>query len=189
MVWRRIDSFLALLFATGALWLITGCEQAPPDSPRPAKTQKETGEHPSQWQQVGPATLVALPEGEEDAEMTAAIAEARSTAEEARLRWQIASPTECEGWAIKWAAPTRDGRVEYLWVRPDSWSRFRIEGRLLSAPVADLECGAEAGDPVSLPIEELSDWVYLPDGDFQGQREGGFTVKLLEQRYGVPDTE
>ena len=189
MVWQGMNGSLTPLLAVGALWLIAGCEQSPPDPPRPAVAQEETTEHASQWRQEGPTTLVALPGGEEDAELAAAIAEARTTAEEARLRWQIVSPAEHDHWAIKWVAPTRDGRVEHVWVRPESWSRFRIEGRLLSSPVTELECGKLAGELVSLPIEGLSDWIYLPDGDFNGRREGGFTVRLLEQRYGVPDTE
>jgi hypothetical protein len=51
--------------------------------------------------------------------------------------------------------------VEHVWVRPVSWSRFRIEGRLAS-------------------------WLHLLDGTIDGRREGGFTIDLLEQRHGPP---
>jgi len=189
MVPQAMNRLSGRMLAVCALWLIAGCEQSTPDPPAPATVREGASEPTSQWREAGRATVVALPEGEEDAELAAAIAEARQTAEEARLRWQMAPPAEHDHWAIKWTAPTADGRVEHVWVRPESWSKFRIEGRLLSVPVADLECGAAAGDLVSFPIEALSDWVYLPDGDFHGQREGGFTVRLLEQRYGVPDEE
>jgi uncharacterized protein YegJ (DUF2314 family) len=47
-------------------------------------------------------------------------------------------------------------------------------------------CGRKAGELVSFPVEELSDWLHLLDGTIEGGREGGFTIDLLEQRHGPP---
>ncbi len=37
---------------------------------------------------------------------------------------------------------------------------------------------------MSFPIEELADWIYLADGTINGRRDGGFTLQVLERRYG-----
>ena len=118
--------------------------------------------------------------------MEAAIAEARSTAEEARRRWSAASPRERSGWAVKWAAPTAEGTDEHVWVTPVSWSPFRIEGVLSSAPEGDLLCGRVQGQIVGFSTDELSDWVLLLDGRIDGRREGGFTIVVLERHFGPP---
>ncbi|UCD76478.1 MAG: DUF2314 domain-containing protein [Phycisphaerales bacterium] len=182
-----MNTTFAWLIAATSVSGIAGCEQPPPDPPDATAAPGGAAEQVSQWEQQGETTLVAVPEGEEDAELAAAIAEARSTAEEARQRWAASPPAERGKWAVKWAAPTRDGHLEHVWVQPERWSPFRIEGLLLSSPLGELECGRGAGELVSLPVEELSDWIHLPDGDFHGRREGGFTVRLLEKRYGVPE--
>ena len=81
--------------------------------------------------------------------------------------------------------------IEHVWVKPIvTWSKFRIEGRLANQPVAELACDKTLGQPVSFPIEELSDWVHLIESSGEEEeptREGGFTVKLIEQRYGEPE--
>lgn len=125
----------------------------------------------------------------DDAEMLAAIAKARETADEARTRW-LASPESARmRWAIKWAAPNEldetddesEQSVEYVWVLPLHWSPFRVEGILASEPVEPLACRAREGDLVSFAIEELADWVYFAA---DGTLEGGFTAAVIAAREG-----
>lgn len=117
----------------------------------------------------------------DDLVLSAAIDKARATADETRGRWVAATPEQRSRWAVKWAAPTADGGVEHVWVRPVNWSAYRIEGVLDSPPQSPLACGKTTGELVGFPIEELSDWIYAADGDFAGRREGGFTIEALEK--------
>jgi uncharacterized protein YegJ (DUF2314 family) len=174
-------------FRTGAslaILLAVGCEgqDPPPTLEPPAATPADAG---SAWRIEDGSARIAVAAGADDTKLAEAIARARKTADEARQRWQ-AGPGEGGTWAIKWAAPAVGGGVEHVWVRPVSWSRFRVEGRLASPPQAELVCGRSAGEPVSFPIEELSDWLHLLDGTIDGRREGGYTIDLLEQRHGPP---
>ncbi len=122
-----------------------------------------------------------------DPELAAAIARARSTAGDARQRWATDSAADRRSrWAVKWAAPTTEGGVEHVWIRPTSWSHHRIEGWLASPPQSPLACGRIAGELVSFPAEELSDWVHFTDGTIEGPRQGGFTIELLQRRHGQP---
>jgi uncharacterized protein YegJ (DUF2314 family) len=170
-------SWLAVLAAAA-------CEQGEP--PRaldpPPQTTPDVG---SAWRTLDGSAGVAVAGSADDPVLAAAIERARSTAGRARERWQ-ADPKGRDAWAVKWAAPTVGGDVEHVWVRPLAWSRFRIEGRLASPPQAELACGRQAGDLVSFPAEELSDWLHLLDGTLDGRREGGFTIDALERRHGPP---
>lgn len=146
---------------------------------------------PSPWLKHGESTFVAVADAPEDREMSAAIAQARSTAAQAQQRWSKADQAERQRWFIKWAAPTADQSIEHVWVQPAYWSQFRIEGVLVSDPVRELTDGKAQGDVVSFSVEELSDWIHLniaPTGaiDFNAPHEGGFTVKILQQRFGKP---
>jgi uncharacterized protein YegJ (DUF2314 family) len=160
------------------------CERQEPPSalePPPATTA-DAG---SAWRTLDESARIAAAAEADDPELAEAIDRARSTAAQARQRWR-ADSARTGAWAVKWAAPTVGGGVEQVWVRPVSWSRFRIEGRLASPPQAELQCGRQAGELVSFPAEELSDWLHLLDGTVDGRREGGFTIDLLEERHGPP---
>lgn len=181
-----VISLASLLAAT------CGCSETD-DAPveaitRPAQLQDQA--KPSPWQIIDGAARIALASEIDDSELADAIAQAKSSAEEARKRWQNATNQQRNQWAIKWAAPTVDGNIEHVWVKPIvTWSKFRIEGKLANQPLAELVCDKTLGQSVSFPIEELSDWVYLIEGnddESKPTREGGFTIKLLEQRYGEP---
>ena len=163
------------------LTLVAGCERAepiPPPQPPPVTPAV------SAWHASDESAQVAV--AADDPHLAAAIGRARSTAGQARDRWRAADAHDRARWAVKWAAPTADGGVEHVWVRPVVWTRFRIEGRLANPPTEPLESGRLAGELVSFPAEQLSDWVHLVEGPGDGPREGGFTMDLLEQRYGPP---
>ena len=164
----------------------TACEQQHPIAPaQPTLTPSPEG---SQWRTIGGAARVAAEPAEAFPELEAAMAEARSTAGDARQRWaQDPEPAMARTrWAVKWAAPTVDGGVEHVWVRPTSWSRHRIEGWLANSPHGMLACGRGEGDLVSFAAEELSDWVHFAAGANADPIEGGFTIPVLESRYGQP---
>ncbi|MDY7107260.1 MAG: DUF2314 domain-containing protein [Planctomycetota bacterium] len=174
-----------------------GCEQRPaPDASDMAapRTADDDTQPRSDWRRVDDSPQVALEADADDEALAAAIARARATAERARLRWRATPTDEREGWAIRWAAPTADDGLEYLWVEPIHWSRHRVEGRLANPPQRELACGKHLDDLVSFPIEQLADWIAPPGegisepGDAEraaGEtRTGGFTVRLMEKRYG-----
>ena len=161
--------------------VVSGCEPpAPPPAAEQAAAQPAAATR-SPWRTLE-GSAVIVPGSEVLQELAAAIARARATADEARTRWS----RDGGDWAIKWAAPTLAGGVEHVWVRPLSWTRFRIEGVLASPPQAGLACDKGRGELVSFPSEELSDWVRFLDGTPKGSREGGFTMTKLQGRYGSP---
>ena len=165
-------------------FLLHGCIDEPATNiPQPTKSA------PSHWKVIHGAKVVAT-DAETDAKITEAMAQARSTAETARARWSAASEIERDRWAIKWAAPTLSQQVEHVWVKPLNWSPFRIEGVLLSQPIAELECGKHEGGVVSFPIEELADWILVLEqsAEHAGREfEGGYTVRTIEDRFGKAD--
>jgi uncharacterized protein YegJ (DUF2314 family) len=181
-----------------------GCEtrHSPQTADTPTVERSDIGMLPrNDWREVDDSPQVALPADAEDEALATATARAQATAEAARVRWRDATPEARRGWAIRWAAPTADGRIEYVWVEPINWSRHRIEGRLANPPQRELTCGKRLDDLVSFPIEQLADWVAPPAGPIAGADEtdhgaaddltGGFTVRLMEERYGrtVPPAE
>ena len=162
----------------------TSCEQqeavapaAPPLTPSPEE---------SRWRAIEGSARIAAAPAEAFPELAAAISRARSTAADARRRWALEQAVARTRWAVKWAAPTVDGGVEHVWVRPTSWSRFRIEGWLTNSPQGTLACGRGQGQLVSFAAEELSDWVHYGAGANADPVEGGFTGPVLETRYGQP---
>jgi uncharacterized protein YegJ (DUF2314 family) len=174
-----------------------GCarQSSPRDAEAPAARADEGGTEPrNDWREIDASPQVALDADADDEALAAAIARARETAEAARLAWHAKPPTDRSGWAIRWAAPTADGGLEYLWVEPINWSRHRIEGRLANPPQRELACGKGLDDLVGFPVEQLADWIAPPGEGLSGAASeengagaalaGGFTVRLMEQRHG-----
>lgn len=172
--------------------VISGCNDGNDSGSAPPAAPAVVGDKPSRWRSKDSSVTVAVPDEDADRELAAAIAQARASAGEARQRWAAAAPQDRSRWSVKWAAPTVDGRVEHVWVQPANWSGFRIEGLLASQPINELACGKTLGELVSFPSDELSDWIHdttvneSPPSSGARTFEGGFTVKLLEQRYGRP---
>jgi uncharacterized protein YegJ (DUF2314 family) len=125
-------------------------------------------------------------------ELEAAAERAQQTVNEAREQWRKTPESQRHRWAVKWAAPVAEDEnaVEHVWVRPMHWSHFRIEGALLSAPDRSLDAAGSSGDSptrgdiVSFPVEELSDWVRWHADNANAERDGGFTIDVLEQAAG-----
>jgi uncharacterized protein YegJ (DUF2314 family) len=152
------------------------------------------------WRQLQGATVVAVNDPAVERELERATGEARRTLDDARQRWSVAKLEERTLWAVKWAAPlaeNADGQahaapagdaagqsVEHVWVRPLTWSAFRIEGVLLSAPTMSLECGRASGEIVGFPIDQISDWIHFASHQAEAAFEGGYTVRVLQERYG-----
>jgi uncharacterized protein YegJ (DUF2314 family) len=160
-----------------------GCKPAEPNETA-APTSRARGAPDSAWKSIDDSSQVAVPIDESSEAMQRAIARARETAESAMRRWREATDDDRPYWAIKWAAPTADGEVEYLWVTPLHWSPFRVEGRLANPPQRELRDGARLGDMVSFPAEQLVDWVHFNEQRLDGPREGGFSIDVLEERFG-----
>ena len=160
-----------------------GCEERPAIAPaEPPLTLTPDG---SAWRSIDGSQRVAATQ-DIDPELAAAIVKARSTAAEARAKWASELGAGRTNWAVKWAAPTSEGGVEHVWVRPTSWTVHRIEGWLSSPPQSPLACGRVRGDLVSFPAEALSDWARFTPGAWEHPVEGGFTIRVLEARYGRP---
>ncbi len=174
---------MTLRYLLVAIVLAAGCEERPAIAPaEPPLTSTPDG---SAWRSIDGSQRVAATQ-DTDTELAAAIRQARSTAAEARAKWASEPKESRTNWAVKWAAPTSDGGVEHVWVQPTSWTVHRIEGWLANPPQAQLACGRVQGELVSFPAEELSDWARFTDVSRQHPVEGGFTISVLEARYGRP---
>lgn len=182
----------ALICALSALIICgpSGCEsRSLSDSDQPAARREPEANAPprNDWRMIDDSPQVALPTDFDDEALAAAIARAQETAGQARRRWLQTPPARRQGWSVRWAAPTAEGGIEFLWVEPVNWSRHRLEGRLANPPQRELACGKGFDQLVSFPIEQLADWICMADADFSepdDARSGGFTVRLLEDRYG-----
>jgi uncharacterized protein YegJ (DUF2314 family) len=168
---------------------IAGCDRSGGgyDETTTAKAQQA-----SAWHAVGETdSIVAIDDEAARTELEAAIAKARQTMEDARLRFNAEAPEHRSHWLINWAAeivPNDDAAgsqaVEHVWVMPINWSPFRIEGVLVSQPVRELACGKTRDELVSFPIEELADWRCTSPDVQTGDAQGGFTIAALKSRYG-----
>src|SRR5262249_51459333 len=68
------------------------------------------------------------------------------------------------------------GEVEQMWVGEIDFDGESVHGTLLNAPT-HLRSG-EKGDRVSIPLAEISDWMYSIDDEVYG----GYTVNLMRSR-------
>jgi len=196
---RRTVGFLVLI---GSSLQLAGCDQSQPTDVGSAADQADAQARPA-WVIGAAGERFVAADLSDDPAMQEAIAEARRTMASARQQWRDTPTEQRWRWAVKWAAPVQsdgnadsagdggeksqgpDGAVEYLWVRPLHWSPFRIEGRLLSEPRHPLIESPSAGDLVAFPAEQLVDWVKQP-AEPGGPRRGGFTLEVLERRFGKP---
>ena len=185
----RITARHLSLLGGSLLLLVTGlgCEPLEQSDSGPAPgTKTPPPAVASNWHTLDDALVVQVEGDEFYEELELAMAEARKSADEQQKKWLSSPPSRKTRWAIKWAATTTDGRIEYIWVHPVSWTQFRIEGTLANTPINELACVKTLGESVGFPIEELADWIHYTSASFDGPYEGGFTIKVLQERYGEP---
>lgn len=79
----------------------------------------------------------------------------------------------------KMQARDADGfEVEQMWISEVEFDGRRISGTLLNSPVSLRS--VKVGDRVSLAGKQMSDWMYV----IEGEPYGGFTVDLMRSRMG-----
>lgn len=202
MVVHALSSFadwLTRIALAGVLSVVCSCDVRPPSDQPPAPPVIEAHK-PVLWKRINDAVVAEVGHGDAalQEELDAATRQARTTLDDARQRWTVATPADRGLWAVKWAAPIaathssasmpagEGGLAEHVWVRPVNWSPFRIEGALLSQPTLPLECGRVQGEIVAFPADEVSDWVHFASPAQNAAFEGGFTLRVLEGRFGPP---
>ncbi len=116
---------------------------------------------------------------DDDEAMTAAIAKARTTADE--FIAALESPTaQQDSFAVK--AEFEDGdHVEHMWLNPVRFADGKFEGRVGNEP--NMVSTVKLGDVVTVAKVEISDWMYVDDGKLVG----GFTLRVL--RASMSDAE
>lgn len=117
------------------------------------------------------STFVGIPA--DDPEMKAAV-------DTARRRWPefVASFDAGREDALHFIkAPIREGdAAEFIWIQVTRIADDAIDGRLANSP-RDLPTHKE-GDPVSVPLDELNDWMILSDEGMTG----AFTVEVIRRK-------
>ena len=110
----------------------------------------------------------------DDPEMLAATAEARKTWPEFVKAFRN-KPENSESFSAKFPFDAPDQK-EFMWVEVVSINGDTVVGRLGNDPVwvKDLKLG----DEVTMKLSQLSDWMYLKDGEIVG----GYTVKVLMEK-------
>lgn len=110
----------------------------------------------------------------DDAEMNAAIAQARQTLP---TFWKHLEANPDIDHSLKVGLPTASGSLEHIWVANIQPEGDKVLGRLANAPV-DLP-GLEAGSPVTFTRDQISDWSYVKDGKMYGHYTTRVVVKHL----------
>lgn len=117
-----------------------------------------------------PTQLPVIEVPDEDPRMLAAVGEARA-------RWPefVAAFEAQSGDHFSVKAPVHGGgKTEYIWIDVDQLEADCIRGRIGNEPM-DLG-GLKEGSPVTIPVAEINDWVFLREG----QPHGLFTPRVLE---------
>lgn len=111
---------------------------------------------------------------QDDPEMNAAIAKAQQTLPEFVKALQNLRPT-MSGVSVKARFEDTNGS-EHMWIAEPTWDGKAISGVLANEP--NWVKTVKLGDPVTVPVSELSDWKYVE----QGKLVGGYTLRLLMER-------
>ena len=127
------------------------------------------GPEPERERQAVPA--VSVPD--DDPQLIAAVGEAKSRFSE--FVAAFAGRGEADQFAVKAAFLDDYGR-EFLWLTVTAVDARHIFGTLDNDPC--LVRAVRRGQPVRVPLAGLNDWLYTRGGE----RVGGFTVGVLEQR-------
>lgn len=171
-----------VLFGLGAVFAAAaGCgEQDRPGEADPS--ERAVAPVPdSDWRQLEDAIVVRVDAEADDVRIAEAAERARTAAREARRRFDPPAPGAPDTWFACWAAATKAGGTEHVWMAIDVWNEHRLEGRLVSAPTRPLADGRARGDRVSIRANDLLDWVHRP---LDGAEDGGFIAAALSASRG-----
>lgn len=109
-----------------------------------------------------------------DPAMAAAIKQARRSIGALVARW---SELQAEGVYASVKVPVaEDGEVEHIWLSDISFEDGLVQGRLGNVPVG--LPGWSLGDPIAVPLDEISDWMVVR-GD---QLIGGYSLFVIRNR-------
>ena len=110
----------------------------------------------------------------EDPEMNAAMTEARETV------WELVDQLpelQSAGAQVSIKVPVSEGaKVEHIWLANLRHENGMIRGNLANAP-AGLPSWSH-GDPIEVPLENISDWMVARDG----QLFGGYTLFAMRDQ-------
>jgi uncharacterized protein YegJ (DUF2314 family) len=106
--------------------------------------------------------------------MAAAISQARVTTAEFIQAWNDQLTTR-SGFSVQ--TPVSDGdRTEHVWVSLSGYDAGNFHGTVNNQP--DRITMVQKGDEVTIPREQISDWMYVEDGVLVG----GYTLRALRDR-------
>lgn len=114
-----------------------------------------------------PAAAPVVQISPDDPLMAAAVAEARRRWPEFASAFIRRHPEQY--FSVK-APVTRAGQTEHIWIEVTGITGEHVRGKLGNDPV-DL-CGLKLGDPISVPIGSIEDWLYV----LTDEPIGGFTI-------------
>ena len=110
----------------------------------------------------------------DDPEMNAAIQEARETVGDLVLQLP---ELQSAGAQVSIKVPVSEGdKTEHIWLANLRYENGLVHGQLANAP-ADLPSWSY-GDPVEVPLERISDWMVV----LEGQLFGGYTLFAMRDR-------
>jgi uncharacterized protein YegJ (DUF2314 family) len=108
---------------------------------------------------------------DDDDTMNRAINEARATVDQFIAALNAPQPSQ-QAFSVKLLVS--DGQhSEHMWVTPVRYEQGKFFGQINNVP--DLVRGVTLGDEVSVPANEISDWMFVD----RGRLIGGFTIRVL----------
>lgn len=110
---------------------------------------------------------------DDDPEMVAAIQTARKTFGFFESNWKT---MESDGYSVKLAFPTHDGKLEHIWFKPTNIQGDQITGECANDPakIPDLKIG----NVRTVSRDDLSDWMIVVGNKCYG----GYTIRVLAER-------
>ena len=118
-------------------------------------------------------TVPVIAMKDDDLELLAAAKEARDRWSEFIAAFTGRKPGDNQ-YSVK-APFSENGITEWIWVSPTEISDTTVTGTLGNDP-NELQ-GIKYGDQVTVPIDQISDWIYFANGDMIG----GFSIKVLQK--------
>ncbi|MFO0961334.1 MAG: DUF2314 domain-containing protein [Phycisphaerales bacterium] len=110
----------------------------------------------------------------DDPAMLAAIAKARATVD--RFTAALAHPLAGQKhFAVKWPV-TQGDAVEHFWVEDVTFDGAKFRGVIQDEP--EMVTSVRAGQAVTVPLVEITDWMYIDGGSIVG----GYTARVIRDK-------